>query len=108
MSRRAVKIKIEFLDILAMITFAVSQSEKPFFYNRVFPVPKGKGKTEMLLVIRKTSQTVFASAIGTGARMVVRKVVPGSTKFAVILSHSSPLPLAEIRPPFFPWDIFFS
>jgi len=51
MSRRAVKIKIVFLDIFAVIAFAVSQSEMPLFEDWVFSVPKGNGKTQPLLLI---------------------------------------------------------
>ena len=53
-SRRAVNIKIVFLYILTMIALAVGQTEKPFFDDRVFLIPQGDRKTEMLLVVRKT------------------------------------------------------
>src|SRR3972149_2855311 len=90
---RAVKIKIAFLYILAMIAFAVSQSEKPLFDDRILAIPECKSKTEILLVVGKTGDAVFAPAIGARACMVVWEVIPGSTKFAVVLPHSSPLPL---------------
>jgi hypothetical protein len=37
-----------------MIALAVGQTEKPFFDDRVFLIPQGDRKTEMLLVVRKT------------------------------------------------------
>src|SRR3990172_7235454 len=102
MSRRAVKIKIVFLDIFAVIAFAISQSEKPLFDDRILAIPECKSKTEILLVVGKTGDAVFAPAICAGARMVMRKVVPGISRIAVILPHSSPLPLTKIRTPALP------
>ena len=37
--RCAVEIKVVFLDVLAVIAFAVGQPEKPFFQDRVATVP---------------------------------------------------------------------
>src|ERR1700680_681465 len=34
--------------------------------------------------------------------MVVRKVVPGSARSAIVFSHGAPLPLGQIRAPFLP------
>jgi hypothetical protein len=41
MGGRAIEIKIIFLDILAMIGFAVGQAEQAFFEDGVLLVPQG-------------------------------------------------------------------
>src|SRR6185503_5998993 len=35
--------------------------------------------------------------------MVMGEIVPGISRFAVILAHRSPLPFAQVGPPFLPW-----
>jgi hypothetical protein len=50
---------------------------------------------------------VFAPAVGTRAGVVVGKVIPGISTFAIVLADRAPLPLTEIGPPLLPrWTGF--
>src|SRR5262252_2949825 len=102
MRRRTVEVKIVFFDVFSVVAFAVGQAEEPFLQNGIFSVPEGKRKTEPLLFVGQTSQTILAPTIGPRAGMVVRKVIPGISPFAVILTDRSPLTLAQIGPPALP------
>src|SRR5688572_6310587 len=55
------------------------------------------------MIITDTCEAVLAPLIGTGARMVMREIIPGAAVLAVIFTNGSPLPLAQIRSPPFPW-----
>ena len=77
MRRRAVEVEVVLLDILAVIAFAVGQSEQPFLENRVLAVPQGQGEAEPLLVVGDAGQTVFTPAIGSRAGLIVGEVIPG-------------------------------
>src|SRR5262249_26285368 len=99
---RAVQIEIIFFDVLAMIPFAVGQTEQPLFDNRIFPVPERQCKAKELLIVGDSSQTIFAPSIGARARLVVTKIVPRIAVGAIIFAHRAPLPLAQIRAPFSP------
>jgi hypothetical protein len=61
----AVQVEIVFLNIFAMIAFAVGQAKQPLFEDGIATVPQGQGKAELLLVIGQTGQPVFAPVIGT-------------------------------------------
>ncbi len=97
----AIQVKIIFLDVLAVVSLAVSQTEKPLFYDWVFPVPQGEGKTKDLLVIGNAAEAILAPAVSTGASLVMGEEVPSVTRFAVVLTYSTPLPLTQIGPPLF-------
>ena len=40
-----IKMKIEFFHILSMIAFSIGESEEPFFYDGIFPIPECWSKT---------------------------------------------------------------
>ncbi len=99
---RAVEIEIVFLDVFAVVALAVGQAEQTLLEDRVFAVPQCDGETEPLAIVGDAGQTVFAPAVGARPSLIVREVVPGVATFAVIFADGSPLPFAEIGPPFFP------
>ena len=105
MRRSAVEIEVVLLDILAVIALAVGQSEQAFLEDRVLAVPQGHGKAETLLVVGNPGQPVFAPAVGARSGLIVREVVPGVAALAVIFADGSPLPFAQIGPPFFPGSL---
>src|SRR6185503_9887035 len=105
MSRRRVEVVIELLHVLAVIAFAVGQSEQPLLQNRIAAVPQRQRQTQSLLVIAESSEAVFTPAINAAARMIVRKVRPHVAVRTVVLAHGSPLALAQIRAPLFPSEI---
>src|SRR5262249_13843761 len=97
--RGAVEVEVVLLHVLAVVALAVGQPEQPLFQDRILPVPQRQGEAEPLLVVGDARQAVLAPAVGSGARVVVREIVPGITVLAVVLPHGPPLPLAEVRPP---------
>ena len=102
MGRRAVEVEVVFLDVLAVVAFAVGQAEQAFLEDRVLAVPQGQGEAEPLLVVGDAGQAVFAPAIGARAGLVVGEVIPGVAAFAVVLADRAPLALAEVRSPLLP------
>ncbi len=61
--RSGIEIEIILLDVLAMVTLAVGQTEQPLLQYRVFAVPEGNSKAEQLFVIRDACQAVFSPFI---------------------------------------------
>src|ERR1700758_2495398 len=85
-----------------MIAFLPRQTENSFFQERIALIPKRKREAHVLFPVADTRQSVFVPAVGSGARLIVRKVLPGIAIGAVILAHRAPAALTEIRPPSFP------
>src|SRR5205807_3735696 len=54
------------------------------------------------LVVGNAGQAILPPAVGTRARLVMGKVVPGITPFAVVLADRPPLAFAEVRSPSLP------
>src|ERR1700733_5460784 len=100
--RRLEQIVVILFDVLAVIAFLVGQSEKPFFQDAIFFIPQRQAQANVLMAIAKSRDAVFSPAIRAGARMIVRKIIPGVAVRAVILAHRAPLPLRQIRAPSFP------
>src|SRR5690348_15277920 len=104
MGRGRVEVEVVFLDVLAVIAFAVGESEQPLLEDRIVAVPQGQREAEPLLLVGHPGQPVLAPAIGAGAGLVVTEVVPRVTGLAVVLARGAPLPLAQIRSPLLPGD----
>src|SRR5579884_4025370 len=104
MSGGVIKIVIIFFDILAVIALLSVEAEESLFQNGIVSVPEGRSEADILVAVTEAGDAVFPPAVGSGARMVVRKVIPGCAIGAIVLTHRSPLPLAHIRPPAFPVD----
>ena len=106
--RRAVEVEVVLLHILAVVRLAVGQTEEPLLENGVLAVPEGESKAEALLVVGNAGDAVLAPAVGARAGLIVGEEIPGVTRFAVILPHRPPLPLAEVRSPFLPCCLLFT
>src|SRR5260370_1867761 len=102
MGGRAVEVEVVFLDILAVVAFAVGQAEQPLLQNGVLAIPEGQRETESLMIVGNAGDTVLAPAIGARAGLVVAEIVPGVASLAVVLANRAPLAFAQIRPPFLP------
>ena len=104
MGRSAVEVKVVFLDILAVIAFAVGEAEQALLEDCVLAGPsRGAAReAEPLLIVGDSRQAIFAPAIGARAGLIVREIIPGVAPFAIVLADGSPLPLAEVRTPFLP------
>src|SRR5450432_3146688 len=92
--RRVVFEEENFLYILAMVSLRTRQAKEPLLEDGVASIPKCEGETEPLLEVANPADPIFAPAVGTRARMVVREIIPGVTVRAVILADRAPLPLA--------------
>src|SRR5262245_54576767 len=108
MRRCGIQIKVIFLHIFAVISFTARQSEQSFFENRIPSVPESHCKTDQLMTIRNSCESIFSPAIRSGSCVIVREKIPGSTIPAVIFSNRSPLPFAQVGPPSFPMFFPFS
>jgi hypothetical protein len=61
--RRAVEVEVILLDVLAMVRFAVGESEQAFFQNRIPLVPQRQSKAQPLLVITQSAEPVLAPPV---------------------------------------------
>src|SRR5512139_3644159 len=96
---RGVEVIIEFLHVLAVVGFAVGESEQPFLEEGVLLVPQRQSQAQVLVLVAQAGDAVLAPAVGAAARLVVGEVIPGVAPRAVVLAHSPPLAFAEVRPP---------
>jgi hypothetical protein len=94
--RRRVEVVVLLLHVLAVVALGVRQSEQALLQYRVTPVPERERQADTLVVIAQTREAVFPPAVGAAARVVVREVVPGFARRAVILAHGAPLPFAQV------------
>src|SRR5205814_1298106 len=70
--------------------------------DRIATVPERERQAHALLQVANTRQPIFAPPIGTRARVLMRKVLPGTAVGAVVFAHGPPRPFAQIgteRPP---------
>src|SRR5215469_10847420 len=96
---RRIEIEIILLNVLAVVTLAVSESKEPFFENRISPVPQREREAQLLILVGETRQSVLAPMVGTRSRLVMGEVAPRVAIFAVILPYSPPLALGQIGSP---------
>ena len=96
---RGVEVPVVLLDVLAVVALAAGQAEQPLLQNRVGAVPEGQGEAEPLLLVGDAQKAVFAPAVGAGASLIMREVIPGGAEFRVVLADGAPLPLREVGPP---------
>src|SRR5262249_14595992 len=73
--------------------------------DRILPVPQRQREAEVLPVVRDARQTVLAPAIRSRASLIVREVIPGVPRLAVVLAHRPPLALADIGTPLLPGNV---
>ena len=90
------------LYVLAVVALSAGQAERAFLEDRVAAVPQRERQTQLLLDVAEPGQTVLAPAVGPGAGVVMRQVVPGVAVRAVVLADRAPLPLADVRAPLVP------
>src|SRR5260370_21627473 len=100
------EVEVVFFHVLAVIALISGEAEESFFQNRVAPVPQCQSETHHLVTVADSSDAVFSPPISARTRVVVRKKLPGSAAFTVVVSDPSPLPLGEIGPP--PFTMLFA
>ena len=97
--RRAVEVKVVFLDVLAVIALALVRPNSRSLRIGSLPFHRASGKAQPLVVVAEPGEAVLAPVIGARARLIVREIVPGIAVLAVVLADRAPLALAEIRSP---------
>src|ERR1051326_4507937 len=100
--RRGIEVEVIFLYVFTMIALVAGDAEKPLLKNRIAPIPKSQRKTESLVPVRDSGNSVFIPTIGARAGMIVRKIIPGLPPWTVIFADGAPRPLAEIWSPALP------
>src|SRR5579863_8644478 len=101
--RQSIQIVVELLDVFAVISFSVRETEKTLLQEGIAAVPKSDAHANSELVVGVSGKSVFAPTIGATAGVLVRQILPSRTVGAIILTHRSPLPFAEIGAPESPW-----
>lgn len=99
MGGRGIEVVIALLHVLAVVPLVSAEPEQAFLENRVLPVPKRRGETKPALAVRPPLQAIFSPAVGAAARMIVRKRSPAVAVVGIVLAHSPPLALAQVRSP---------
>src|SRR5215470_6293058 len=102
MGGRGIKVEIMFFHVFTMIPLAAGQAKQPLLKDWIFSVPQRQGKTETLMPVANPGYAIFIPAIGTGASVIMGKVVPGLARWAVVFAHCAPGPLADIWAPALP------
>ena len=58
------------------------------------------------MLVADARETILAPVIGAGSGLIMSEVVPGVSIVAVVLADRTPLPLAQIRAPLSPGNLF--
>ena len=98
-ARHRVQVPPVLLDVLAVIALLAGKPERPLLEDRVAPVPQRQRQAQPLLDVAEPGEPVLAPAVGAGAGVIVRQVIPGPAVRAVILPDRAPLPLADVGSP---------
>jgi len=61
---RRVEVKIVLLDVLAVVSLVVGESEQPLLEDWILSIPKSEREAESLLVVGNAGQAIFSPAIG--------------------------------------------
>src|SRR5262249_16598607 len=96
-------IVVKLLDVLAMVPFAVGESEESLFENRIAAVPECERQAQAALIVSPSGNPIFTPSIGAQVCVLEREVPPAIAVGAVVFSYRSPLPLRKMRAPEAPW-----
>jgi hypothetical protein len=89
--RSCVKVKVAFLDILAVVTLAVGEAEQPLLEDGILAIPKSRSETEAALAVTPSQEAIFAPSVNAASRVIVRKIVPAGAARGVVFAHRAPL-----------------
>jgi hypothetical protein len=67
MGRRAVEVEVVLLRVLAVVAFAVGESEDSLLEDRVRAVPEREREAEKLTIVGDAGQAVLAPSVGARA-----------------------------------------
>src|SRR5713226_2953083 len=100
--RRAVKVEVILLHVLAVIAFITSKAEETFFEDGISVVPKCEPEADELVTVANRGEAILVPAIGARAGVIVRKIFPCFSGGAVVLAHRSPRAIADVGAPALP------
>ena len=92
-SRRVIQVKVVFLHVLAVVALVSAEAKQPFLQDRITAVPEGRREADVLMTVRDAGNAIFAPAISSGTRVVVREIFPRRAVDTVVLAHRPPLAL---------------
>jgi hypothetical protein len=75
-SRRRIKVVVEFLDIFSMIALRPGDAEEPFFKHSILLIPQGKRKTKTLMVVANACNAIFSPSVSPRASVLMGEVCP--------------------------------
>ena len=78
-SGRAVHGPPVLLDVLAVIAFAIRQTEQPLLQDGIAPVPQRDGEVEEAIPIADAAEAVLAPPVRAGVGLLEREISPGVT-----------------------------
>src|SRR6266702_8767762 len=99
MRRRAVEVKVVFLDVLAVIAFVAGKPEQALFQDRIAAVPQRERKTDLLVAVADACDAVFIPAVRFRPRMIVWQMFPGRAPGTVVFADRATCALADVRSP---------
>src|SRR4029077_10251816 len=97
-----IKIGVILFDVFRVISFVGGESKEALLQDGIPAVPQSEGKAHQLMAVGNTHDSVFAPAIGTRPRVIVREEIPGGAVRAVVFSDGSPLALGQVWSPAVP------
>ena len=100
--RRVVEIKVILFDVLAVIALGAGEPKQTFFENGIVFVPKGEGKTQILIAVADASEAVFVPTVCPAVGVFKGKILPRVARGTVVFAHRTPCPFAQVRPPVTP------
>ena len=100
--RRAVKVEVILLYVLAVIAFVTGKAEETFFEDGICFVPKCEPEADELVTVANRGEAVLVPAICTGAGVIMRKIFPRFTGRTIVLAHCSPGAIADVGTPSLP------
>src|SRR5829696_7956682 len=103
-----VEVVVDLLDVLAVVAFETREPKEPLLEDGIVAVPKSEGEAEPGLGVTKAENAVLTPAVGSGAGLIVREVVPSCARVRVILANGAPLPLGKVGSPQIPSHVIFA
>src|SRR5262249_53651688 len=100
--RGGVEVEVALLHVLAVVAFRAGDPEEALLQDGIGAVPEGEAETEAPFPVGDPQEPILAPAVRPAARVVVWEVLPGRAARGVVLAHSTPLPLGQVRPPALP------
>jgi len=91
-----VKVKVAFLNILAVVTLAVGQAEQSLLEDGILVIPKSGSETEAAFAVAPSQEAIFAPPVNTASSVIVRKILPACTVTGVVWRGRLPAVRAAI------------